>query len=49
MCTHNLMYFLSKNMKNIIFFIVMKFSIFTAEKNLCILQGQVFVMNFCLL
>ena len=33
----------SKNKKNIKFFL-MKFSIFTGEKNLCILHGQVFVM-----
>ena len=39
-------YVLSKNKKNIKIF-VMKFSIFifTAEKNLCVLHGQVFVMN----
>ena len=36
-------YVLSKNKKNIEFF-MMKFSIFTGEKNLCILHGQVFVM-----
>ena len=38
-----LIYVLSKNKKNINIFL-MKFSIFTAEKNLCILHGQVFVM-----
>ena len=37
-------YVLSKNIKNIKIFLV-KFSIFTAEKNLCILHGQVFVMK----
>ena len=36
--------FLSKDIENIKFFLV-KFSIFTAEKNLCILHGQVFVME----
>ena len=37
------MYVLSKSIKIIKIF-PMKFSIFTAEKNLCILYGQVFVM-----
>ena len=37
-------YVLSKNKKNINFFL-MKFSIFTGEKNLCILHGEVFVVN----
>ena len=36
-------YVLSKNKKNIKFF-PMNFSIFDAEKNLCILHGQVFVI-----
>ena len=36
-------YVLSKNKKNI-FKNPMKFSIFTGEKNLCILHGQVFIM-----
>ena len=36
--------FWSKNKKNIKF-LLMKFSIFTGEKNLCILHGQVFVMK----
>ena len=35
--------FWSKNKKNIKLFL-MKFSIFTGEKNLCILHGRVFVM-----
>ena len=38
-------YVLSKNIKNIIFF-PMKFLFFTAEKNLCILHGQGFVVVF---
>ena len=39
-------YVLSKNKKNIkLNIFLMKFSIFTAEKNLNILHGQVFVMN----
>ena len=37
-------YVLSKNMKSIKIFL-MKFSIFTAPKNLCILHWQVFVMD----
>ena len=37
------MYVLSENIKNINFFLI-KFSIFTAEKNLCILHGRVFIM-----
>ena len=36
-------YALSQNKKNINIFL-MNFSTFTAEKNLCILHGQVFVM-----
>ena len=36
--------FLSKTKKNIKF-LLMKFSIFTGEKNLCILHGQVFVIS----
>ena len=36
------MYVLSKTIKNIIFFFLVKFSFFTAEKNLCILHGKVF-------
>ena len=36
------MYALSKNIKNIKKF-SMKFSIFTTEKNICILHGQVFI------
>ena len=33
-----------KEKKNIIFFLV-DFSLFTAEKNLCILHGQVFIIK----
>ena len=36
--------FWRKNKKNINIFLL-KFSIFTAEKNLCILHGHVFVMK----
>ena len=40
------MYVLSKNiLKNIYFFFLVKISIFTAEKSLCILHGRVFVMG----
>ena len=35
---------MSKNKKNI-FKNPMKFSIFTGEKNLCVLHGQVFIME----
>ena len=35
----------AKNIKNINFFFLLKFSIFTAEKNICILHGPVFVMK----
>ena len=42
MCTA--IHVFSKNIKNISFFLRMKYSIFTAEKNLCIFHGQVFVM-----
>ena len=37
------MYVLSKSIKNINY-LLMKFSVFTADKNLCILHGHVFVM-----
>ena len=37
--------FWSKNKKNIKNFLV-NFSIFTVEKNICILHGHVFVMQF---
>ena len=37
-------YVLSKNKKHIKDFL-MKFSFFTVEKNLCILHGQVFIMQ----
>ena len=37
--------FASKNKKNNIHIFLMKCSIFTAEKNLCILHGHVFVMH----
>ena len=40
-------YVLSKNKKNIKIFL-MKISIFTGEKSLCILHGRVFVMAFFL-